>query len=66
MYFDSKPCTVCGAEIELRARETPVEPPSGEHPVGPRDGVVGGGDDTVDLRVCTNPECPSHSAAPSH
>ena len=46
MYFDTKPCQVCGAEVELRAREhvdETTEP-----------------DGTVDERVCTNRECPTH------
>ncbi len=60
MYFDNKPCAVCGAEIRLRARRTPSEAET-RQPAGPSDGVVGAGDETVDERVCTNPECPSHS-----
>lgn len=62
MYFDNKPCAVCGSEIELRARDTPSAPET-DHPVGPADGVVGAGDDTVDARICTNPDCPSHSGS---
>ena len=59
MYFDTKPCGVCGSEVELRARETPPqEETSG--PVGEADGVVGDADSTVDERVCTNPECPTN------
>lgn len=60
MYFDNKPCTVCGAEIELRARTSPSEGAAAP-PVGPTDGVVGAGDETVDERVCTNPDCATHS-----
>lgn len=58
MYQDSKPCEVCGAPVELRARTAPQAAGSG--PVGPEDGVVGGGDPTVDERVCTDPACPTH------
>ena len=62
MYFDSKPCDVCGSEVRLRARPTPVD--DERHPrVGPVDGVVGDADSTVDERVCTNPECPTHPVA---
>lgn len=60
MYYDSKPCEVCGSEVELRA----ARPEAGEpgSPVGPADGVVGGGDPTVDERVCLNPRCPTNQA----
>ena len=59
MYFDTKPCAVCGADVELRPRETP---PRGvpSDPVGAPDGVVGDADSTVDARVCTNADCPTH------
>lgn len=61
MYFDNKPCAVCGSEVELRARTTP---PVGESDgtVGPADGVVGDADSTVDERVCSNKDCPTHQA----
>ncbi|NYG57365.1 hypothetical protein BJ980_000288 [Nocardioides daedukensis] len=59
MFFDNKPCTVCGSEVELRARDVATEEPSGA-PVGPTDGVVGAGDETTDERVCTNSACPSN------
>lgn len=59
MYFDTKPCRLCGSEVRLRARETPVAPPA-PGPVGPTDGVVGDADSTVDERVCTNSECESN------
>ena len=59
MYFDTKPCAVCGSEVELRARETPPED-DGSDPVGQADGVVGDADSTVDERVCTNPKCPTN------
>jgi hypothetical protein len=58
VYFDSKPCEVCGSKVELQ----PAEPDRGDadSPVGPADGVVGGADATVDERVCSNPACPTH------
>lgn len=58
MYFDNKPCEVCGSDVELRAAEPDLS--DGGTPVGPPEGVVGGGDPTVDERVCTNPECPTN------
>lgn len=60
MYADNKPCQVCGADVELRPR-TVDGSDAGDGPVGPSDGVVGSGDPTVDERVCTNPDCPTHS-----
>jgi hypothetical protein len=59
MYFDTKPCSVCGSEVTLRARDTPpVRDEAGPGgPVGERDGVVGEADTTVDERVCTNAGC---------
>ena len=60
MYFDSDPCRVCGADVELRARDAERGPRDG--PVGPSEGYVGGGDATPDERVCTNPDCPTHRA----
>lgn len=42
MYFDNKPCAVCGSEVRLRSHRTP----------GPGDP-----DGTVDDRVCTNSAC---------
>ena len=46
MYFDSKPCVVCGAEIDLSATQS-VEGASEP-------------DGTIDTRTCTNPECPTN------
>jgi len=48
VYFDHKPCQVCGAEVELRphARLERADP-----------------DATVDDRVCTNPDCPTNTSA---
>jgi len=63
MYFDTRPCAVCGSEVELRARETPPEADD-SGPVGPADGVVGDADSTVDQRVCTNPDCPTNRGGP--
>ncbi len=60
MYFDTKPCAVCGSDVQLRARHDPPTPAS-DGPVGPSDGVVGGGDPTVDERVCTNADCPTNT-----
>ena len=48
MYFDTRPCHVCGAEVQLRPRE------------GAKKTVESDG--TVDERVCTNPECPTQGA----
>jgi threonine dehydrogenase-like Zn-dependent dehydrogenase len=60
MYFDTKPCGVCGSDVELRGRREPSAPaPDG--PVGPPDGVVGEADSTVDERVCTNADCPTNA-----
>jgi len=56
MYFDTKPCAVCGSEVRLRARTSPPESQAAD-PVGEPDGVVGDADSTVDERVCTNSEC---------
>lgn len=58
MYFDDKPCRTCGSEVRLVARSADSIDEGGA-PVGPEDGVVGGGDPTVDTRTCTNPDCPS-------
>jgi hypothetical protein len=47
VYADTKPCQVCGAEVELRAHR-------------PTDtGGVAEPDATVDERVCTNSDCPT-------
>jgi hypothetical protein len=60
MYFDTKPCRVCGSEVELRPREWP-DAAGDDGPVGPAAGFVGDGDPTVDERVCRNPDCRSHT-----
>jgi hypothetical protein len=57
MYFDTSPCSVCGSEVRLEAREGVT---AADGPVGDPDGYVGDGDSTVDQRVCTNPDCPTH------
>jgi hypothetical protein len=48
MYFDNKPCSVCGSDVELRAHDASEVRP-GKNPDG-----------TVDLRICTNPDCPTN------
>jgi len=58
MYFDNKPCSVCGSEVRLVARTDSVAAPG--DPVGDPDGFVGDGDSTVDERICTNAECPTN------
>jgi hypothetical protein len=47
VYADSRPCQVCGAEVELRARSA-----------ADAEGVAEP-DATVDERVCTNADCPT-------
>lgn len=46
MYFDNRPCDVCGGEVRLEPhqRDKVVEP-----------------DGTPDERVCANPECPTNT-----
>jgi hypothetical protein len=61
MYFDSKPCAVCGSEVRLEPHRPPDDTTT-DGPVGPPDGVVGTADPTVDDRVCTNPDCPTHES----
>ena len=58
MYSDYDDCAVCGAQVRLRPHPG-VSGKVGDGPAGPADGVVGGGDPTVDLRDCTNEDCPS-------
>jgi len=58
VYDDVRPCAVCGSPVRLEPREVAEAPD--DAPVGPSDGVVGTADPTVDERVCTNPDCPSH------
>jgi hypothetical protein len=65
MHFDFKNCEVCGAEVRLRA-STPPETTHLDGPVGPQDGVVGGGDPTVDDRICTNADCATHQTEVGH
>ena len=60
MYFDSEPCHVCGSKVTLRAGQ-PEESSETDGPVGPRAGYVGAGDETVDDRICTNPDCPTNA-----
>ncbi|HWJ09548.1 MAG TPA: hypothetical protein VNS46_09255 [Nocardioides sp.] len=51
MYFDAKPCRVCGARVELRPREPGTTPAARDHDP----------DATVDERVCTDSSCASHA-----
>jgi len=60
VYYDNKPCGVCGSEVRLEAKQ-PGDLKEPDGPVGPEDGYVGGGDPTVDKRICTNPDCPTHT-----
>jgi hypothetical protein len=61
MYADYAKCAVCGSEVRLRANPgTTDHEPDG--PSGPVDGVVGAGDDPVDVRECTNGDCPTRRA----
>jgi hypothetical protein len=56
MYFETRPCAVCGSEVTLRPREAPpADDAAGA--VGSPTAVVGAGDSTVDERVCTNSQC---------
>jgi hypothetical protein len=45
MYFDNRPCEVCGSEVRLRSHDPDAQ------------GVLAESDATVDDRVCTNPDC---------
>ena len=47
MYSDNRPCQVCGSDVTLRAHSKDL---------------VAEPDDTVDDRVCTNPDCPTNAA----
>lgn len=46
MYFDNKPCQVCGSDVDLTARRSAGETEP---------------DGTVDERVCTNADCPTNT-----
>ena len=59
MYTDHAPCSVCGSEVRLRPTRELRDARAQEGPAGPVDGVVGGGDPTVDVRECTNEDCPT-------
>lgn len=62
MYSDNAPCAVCGSAVELLPNPGSGGPDAGDGPAGPAgpaDGVVGGGDPTVDVRRCTNDDCPT-------
>jgi hypothetical protein len=43
VYFDTKPCRVCGADVRLREHRRATSEPDP--------------DGTVDDRVCTDPRC---------
>ena len=62
MYEDYAPCAVCGSPVRLAARD-PDPAPVDDGPVGPEGGVVGTADETPDARICTNPDCATHSEA---
>jgi hypothetical protein len=49
VYFDTKPCQVCGAEVRLRPHRASTRPNEPDP------------DGTVDERVCTNPDCATNS-----
>ncbi|WP_408897195.1 hypothetical protein ACJ5H2_20010 [Nocardioides sp. R1-1] len=55
MYFDNRPCEICGSTVELRPREPAT---GGEGAERDDDHEP---DATVDVRVCTNAECPSNA-----
>jgi len=59
VYSDYDSCAVCGSEVRLEPNPGAAAT-AATTPVGPRDGVVGAGDDPVDVRVCTNEDCPTH------
>jgi hypothetical protein len=64
MYADNRPCEICGSAVQLQPRavsQAVSDASSGDEPVGPENGFVGGADSTVDERVCTNPGCPSRT-----
>jgi hypothetical protein len=48
VYFDNKPCQVCGSEVRLEAHDA-SDPRTEPDP-----------DRTTDLRICTNPDCATH------
>jgi hypothetical protein len=63
VYSDYDACAVCGSEVRLLPHPGRSGGTSGDGtdgPAGPRGGVVGAGDDPVDVRECTNDDCPSH------
>ena len=61
MYSDHAPCSVCGSEVRLRPHPGASSAAGQDGPAGPVDGVVGGGDPTVDVRECTNDDCPTRA-----
>jgi len=61
VYSDHAPCAACGSAVRLLPHPG-TDGGSTEGPAGPSDGVVGGGDPTVDVRECTNGDCPTRRA----
>ncbi len=45
MYSDNRPCDICGSDVRLTQHRTATYEKS---------------DDTVDERICTNPDCDSN------
>jgi hypothetical protein len=54
VYFDNKPCRVCGSDVDLRAHRASTRRSEPDP------------DGTVDERVCTNPECETNRGAGSN
>jgi hypothetical protein len=46
VYFDNRPCDVCGSEVRLRSHSNDI---------------VSKPDDTIDDRVCTNADCATNA-----
>ena len=57
MYTDAKPCAVCGSEVRLEPHTPDAGDETGTH-------QRFSADPTLDDRVCTNPNCPSHAPGP--
>ncbi|WP_101525766.1 MULTISPECIES: hypothetical protein [Nocardioides] len=55
MYFDNKPCQVCGSEVRLRGHR-PDDDLESEPRAEP--------DATVDDRICSNDDCPTNQGGP--
>ncbi|SEC53393.1 hypothetical protein SAMN04489844_2475 [Nocardioides exalbidus] len=61
MYDDYEKCSVCGSEVRLEPHPG-SDGAAADVPAGPREGYVGAGDDPVDVRRCTNDDCPTRKA----